>query len=183
MTDDLEPTEGAEPADEIEQAQEPAFDPEAFKASMKEELGTRIKGFQRLVSKKDEEIANLRAGLSDLSEDERDERLVASEQRIAELESALEAQRFQSQAPDEWADYQRLLQANGPEDVMAILREIKQPAEPEPETLVADVDPNNPMSASQEEPGVLMPSGLRMTESLSQSILNAASRRFPGRGR
>jgi hypothetical protein len=170
---DEQPDEVADP--EIDQTQgEPAFDPQQFKADLAAEMDTRIKGFQRLVSKKDEEILNLRAGLSDLSEEERDEQLVSSAQRIADLESQLLTQKYGQERPDDYRVLQRLLAADSDEQMLDLIREIRAAGQPEPADLVADVDANRPFDMDRQSGGGLPGKG-GMTDELSMDLLRRFS--------
>jgi hypothetical protein len=172
MSDEQPDDEVAYP--EIDQAEgEPAFDPERFKAELQGQVEERIKGLQRLVSRKDEEIQNLRAGLSDLSEDERDEQLVTSAQRIAELEAELAAQRWQTVRPDDFAAYQRLLAAPDDAAALDLIAELRAGSQPDPGSQVGDTDPNNPWNLQGSVTG--MPGSGGMTDELSMELLRRFS--------
>lgn len=163
----------------------PAFDPEAFKASLLAEweakTNERISGvqssFQKLLNEREEEIRQLKT--ASMSEDEREQ---LAEQEAAEYVEQLERQVWlaneaSKKYPKAAAHIQKLFEAGG--DVAAYaeyLESVLNPApatpEPDPAEQVPDVDPNNPPRTTSAGAFVL-PNGQVLTEELARQTLAA----------
>jgi hypothetical protein len=153
-----------------------AFDIDKFKADLKAELQKdmdgRVGGFQTVINRLTEENNQLkRAQLPD------DERMELDDQdrqdRIADLERQIALMQLAQQYPEIAPAYQQLLDAETPEDQVAILASLRaasQPASPEAEDQVAEVDRNNPVQTIGEIVGKL-PNGAGLTGDIADEIL------------
>lgn len=162
----------------------PAFDFEAFKASLVGELdqkvSERISGIQSVFDKKlnelrDTEIRPLKT--ANLSEEEREQ---LAEKEAAEYVETLERQVWlaneaSKKYPKAVPLIQKLFEAKG--DLPTFAESLESllspaPATPEPADEVPEVDPNNPPRVNPAGTFVL-PDGQVMTKELADQILNS----------
>lgn len=162
----------------------PAFDPKAFETQITSLIEDRVKGFQRMVSDKDQTIADLQRQLktASMSEEER-EQLVAQERSDREEQLALENEllKLGQQYPTEVGIVQKMLAGQSVTDYVAALHEALKPATPptpEPEQEVSDVDRNNPpatpLTSGSTADMITLPDGRVITREQGIELLKAA---------
>ena len=153
-------------------------------------IDERIKGFQKLVSAREEEASALRRELEEtrlagLPEDERETLLEQKkDRRIQELEAQIELNRLATDYGDEVPFFQSLLGAESAEDQLKVLRAYADvrlaKANPSPaivvkdEIVVPEVDLNRPLRPTRMG-GQQLPDGSFMTEADADRILGANS--------
>jgi len=158
-----------------------AADIEKVKAELQAEFEDRAKGFQRLISERDDKLAAHARELeelktSGLSEDER-EQLAQDKLRLENeaLRGRLELSELAGQYGDEMPFYQRLLSGKTAEEQLKVLRELRTPAAPEVEVEktaeIPDTDPNRPMRTPME--GTILADGSVMNDTIADRILNS----------
>lgn len=162
----------------------PAFDPKELEARFTALIEDRVKGFQRMVSEKDQTIADLQRQLKTTSMSEEEREQLAAKERDEEREQlALENQllKLGQQYPNEVAVVQKMLAGESVEDYVAALHEALKPANEvskEPEQEVSDVDRNNPpatpTSASAGADMIRLPDGQMITREAGLEILKGA---------
>lgn len=162
----------------------PAFDPAAFETKIASLIEERVKGFQRIVSEKDQSIADLQRQLktASMSEEEREQLAVKEEQdRIEALALENELLKLGQQYPTEVGIVQKMLAGQSVSDYVAALHEAlaatKAPT-PEPEQEVSDVDRNNPpatpVTRSAGADMISLPDGSFITVAQGEEILRQA---------
>lgn len=172
------------PAPETAAPATPAFDPEAFKASLFSEweakTNERISGvqssFQKLLNEKEAELRELKTAA--MSEEEREQFAEQEAQKyIEDLEFkvwlASEANNKYSKAAPH---IQKLVEMEGDvaayaEYLESVLNPAPAAAEPEPAETVPDVDPNSPAPAMADPRAVVLPDGRVLTKELADQIL------------
>ena len=153
----------------------------------KSDVDERVKGFQRLLAKEQQEKKDLARRLADLEETQRlagmseDERAQYTSRRereeLEELRAWKALQDLADEYPDELPVFQRLLKAGKggtARDQLEALREWRNPkkAAPEPsEDDTPDVDPNNPPRNPPDEDAITLEDGSRMTMRRAMSLL------------
>ena len=177
-------TQTGTPAPTTDAPVTPAFDPKELEARFTALIEERVKGFQRMVSEKDQTIADLQRELKTTSMSEEEREQLAAKERDEEREQlALENQllKLGQQYPNEVAIVQKMLAGQSVEDYVAALHEAMKPATPatpEPEQQVSDVDRNNPpatpTSASAGADMIRLPDGQMITREAGLEILKGA---------
>ena len=166
----------------------PAVDIEARLAAIEAATEERIKGFQRLLAGRDEELKAREAEIrelktSGLSEDEREQlRYREIEEERDRLARELELIQLKEKYGDLLDPYQKLLNAQSAEEQLALLAALRAPAAPPaaptpqaaPAPEPSDIDLNNPRIAEPE--GITLPDGTTMTEDLADRILGIIKR-------
>lgn len=151
---DLDPTQTPEgtPAPAAP-APAPAVDVEAIKAELAAQFNTqmedRIKGFQRMLNERDEQLRQLQA--ASLSEEEQEQLAIQEQEQRAQ---ALEAENWLLRKAQENAEaaklFKEVIEIEDPEEQFGYFAALAQrlsapaPEAPEPEVQVPDSDPNNP---------------------------------------
>lgn len=177
--------------DDDASAQAPAVtaaDIEKIKLELKAEFEERAKGFQRLVSERDNQLAAYRAELEELKtaslSDEEREQLEdqKKDQLIRELQGKLELTELGKTYGDELPFYERLIGAGTAKEQLEVLRELRaanaQAQSQEPATTevdIPDTDPNRPMRSFFTNDTVLLPDGTPMNDALADRILGSVS--------
>lgn len=149
-----------------------------FEAAMNKRVSGLQSTYQEQINEREAEIRRLKTAT--MSEDEREQaRIEEEESRIRSLETENWLLKQSSQHPDAVTAFQRLLSAEDNEAQLAVLVEILSarqpaapavPAAPEAETLVPDIDPNNPARAVA--PGTpIGPGGQIMDKAFRHSFL------------
>ena len=164
-------------------ASTPAFDPAAFETKIASLIEERVKGFQRIVSEKDQSIADLQRQLktASMSEEEREQLAVKEEQdRIEALALENELLKLGQQYPTEVGIVQKMLAGQSVQDYVAALHEAlaSKAPEKEPEQEVSDVDRNNPpatpVTRSAGADMISLPDGSFITVAQGEEILRQA---------
>lgn len=146
-----------------------AIDIDKIKAEILEaarkETDSRVGGFQTVINRLQQENEQLRR--AQLPEEERMELdSQDNDDRVAELERQLALMKLAQEFPDVAPVYQSLLDAETPEEQVAILvaglRSSTAQATPEAETQVAEIDKNNPAQTVGQIVG-RMPDGTPLT--------------------
>ncbi len=187
MTDELlaAPDTDAAPVDQSEKDDPPA--PKAPVIEAKSDVDERVKGFQRLLAKEQQEKKALERRLAELEEAQRlagmseDERAQYTSRRekeeLEELRAWKALQDLADEYPDELPVFQRLLKAGKSgtaRDQLEALREWRNPkkAAPQPsEDDTPDVDPNNPPRNPPDEDAITLEDGSRMTMRRAMALL------------
>lgn len=158
----------------------PAISPD-IEALLNERIAGVQRTFQTQLNERDAIINQLKTAT--LSEDERAQ--LEQDDRDSELES-LRTQIWLSEKAKEHPKaaevYQKLLSVEDPEAALLLLGQYlasQTPAPvapPEPETLVPDVDPNNPSRNPTTDQSFVMPDGTVLTDEIADSILKGMDR-------
>lgn len=185
MTDDFA-GQGQEEGTSVDTPANPAVDIEARLAALEAATEERVKGFQRLLAGRDQELEQLRRQnrelkTSGLSEDEREQlRYREIEEERDRLARELELIQLKDKYGDLLDPYQKLLAAESAEEQLALLASLRAPAAkpvaptPQAQPESSDVDRNNPPYQMPE--GVTLPDGTTMTDDLADRILGLIKR-------
>lgn len=156
--------------------------------AVNESFDTRFKGFQKMLTKRDQQIAELetkvqQANRSTLTEEEQTALDVSEKDaQIARLQMALELRELEKEFPDVAPHYERILEADSPRAQMEILKEVLTPKAPESEqpanapepTNRSSVDPNSPADTGLD--GLAYEEAFEKDPSLLDRILKGAPR-------
>lgn len=164
-------------------------DIEKIKSELQSQFDDRIKGFQRLVSERDQKLEAYQRELDELKtaslSDEEREQLEdqKKDQLIRELQGKLELNELGKTFGDELPFYERLIGASSAAEQLAVLRELRtpaassasddapadKPAAPE----IPDTDPNRPMRSFFTSDSMLLPDGTPMNDAIADRILGS----------
>ncbi|MEO8108279.1 MAG: hypothetical protein ABI720_13300 [Actinomycetes bacterium] len=179
--------ETTQPSTETPAAQPPVAAPAvtpAISPDIEALLNERIAGVQRTfqtqLNERDTIINQLKTAT--LSEDERAQ--LVQDERESELESLRTQIWLSEQAkerPKAAEIYQKLLTVEDPDAALLLLEsyvasQAPAPVAPEPETLVPDVDPNNPSRFSSNEKSFTLSDGTVLTDQIAENILKGMDR-------
>jgi hypothetical protein len=164
-----------------------AADIEKIKTDLASAYEERIKGFQKLVSQRDESLAALTADLEELKvaslpEEEREQLVQSKKDReIQELRTKLELRELAEEYGSEMPYFERLLAAGSAKDQLTVMREFAQGGRPVAPEIVADapvevpdVDMNRPLRGPSE--GLRLADGTLMNDALADQILGSVGR-------
>lgn len=172
------------PTTEQEAPATAAFDPKELESRFTQMLDKRVGDFQRMISERETQIADLQRQLktASMSEEER-EQLTAQErdEEVERIRMENELLKLGQQYPDEVKIVQRMLEGQSVSDYVTALREslaAAKPQQPEPEQEVSDVDKNNPPStpaSSQDTRDMIsLPDGRMVTREQGVEMLRQA---------